>query len=157
MRGEAVIISAGQSLFYMVITICLTNTIEYNEYKTGERNEAIIFSLRPFMAKMASALEQVVLTVVYITVGMTAITNKITEFENKANMGEISEQIKTEEIAKVLNSAPSSTAFWLKVFIVALPIVLIFAAFFTMKKKVKIDEKEYVRMLSEIEKRKSAD
>lgn len=44
---EAFIIGFGHSLIYMVITIHLTNTIEYNEYKTGSRDEAIIFSLRP--------------------------------------------------------------------------------------------------------------
>jgi sugar (glycoside-pentoside-hexuronide) transporter len=152
--AEAFIISAGQSLFYMVVTICLTNTIEYNEYKTGSRDEAIIFSLRPFMAKMSSALEQVVLTLVYIAIGMTVITNQITDYENQANMGKITEEAKTAGIANVLNEAPSSTAFWLKVFIVVLPVVLIAIAYFVMRKKTKIDEKEYSRMLAEIKARK---
>jgi melibiose permease/lactose/raffinose/galactose permease len=152
--AEAFIISAGQSLFYMVITICLTNTIEYNEYKTGSRDEAIIFSLRPFMAKMGSALEQVVLTLVYIAIGMTAITNRITDYENQANMGNITEEAKSSGIADVLNGASPSTAFWLKVFIVVLPVLLITIAYFVMRKKMKINEKEYNRMLEEIKARK---
>ena len=69
-------------------------------------------------------------------------------------MGDIEEAVKTEKIAEVLSNATPSTAFWLKMFIVVLPIVLIFAAYFTMRKRIKIDENEYKRMLVEIESRK---
>ena len=37
----------GQAIFYMILTVNIANTVEYNEYRTNERNEAVIFSLRP--------------------------------------------------------------------------------------------------------------
>ena len=42
---EAMVVGFGYSLFYMVVTICLMNTIEYNEYKTGSRNEGMSLSV----------------------------------------------------------------------------------------------------------------
>lgn len=150
---EAFIIGFGQSLFYMVTTICLTNTIEYNQYKTGERDEAIIFSLRPFMAKMGSALQQVVITVVYIAIGMTTLTNGIAEVEKNSNMQLIDETAKADQIAALLNAAPSSMVLWLRVCMTILPIILIGWAWLIMRKRVKIGEQEYQRMLEEIAKR----
>ena len=150
---EAFIIGFGQSLFYMITTICLTNTIEYNQYKTGERDEAIIFSLRPFMAKMGSALQQVVITIVYIAIGMTTLTSGIAEVEKNANLKLIEDTAKTDQIAALLNAAPGSMVLWLRVCMTILPIILIGWAWLIMRKRVKIDEKEYSRMLDEIAKR----
>lgn len=154
--AEAFIIGFGQSLIYMVITICLTNTIEYNEYKTGSRDEAIIFSLRPFMAKMGSALQQAIITVAYLAIGMLSITNGISDVEKSASLKQITEADKTAQIKDILVNAPPSITFWLRVCMVAAPIVLIYAAHFFLRKKVKIDEEEYKRMLGEIEARKGA-
>ncbi len=150
---EAFIIGFGQSLFYMVTTISLTNTIEYNQYKTGERNEAIIFSLRPFMAKMGSALQQVVITIVYIAIGMTTLTSGIADVEKNANLKLIDETTKSGQIADLLNAAPGSMVLWLRIFMTLLPMVLIGCAWFVMRRNVKIDEKEYDRMLAEIAER----
>lgn len=153
---EAFIIGFGQSLIYMVITIYLTNTIEYNEYKTGSRDEAIIFSLRPFMAKMGSALQQAIITVAYLVIGMLSITNGISDVEKQANLKEITDLEKTEKIKELLANAPPSITFWLRVSMVVAPIVLIYAAYIVIRKKVKIDEETYKNMLTEIEARKSA-
>lgn len=151
---EAFIIGFGHSLIYMVITIHLTNTIEYNEYKTGSRDEAIIFSLRPFMAKMGSALQQAIITVAYLAIGMLNITNGISEVEKKANMGDITEVVKTAQIKEILTNAPASISFWLRVIMVVAPVVLIYICYIVMRKKVTIDEEKYKNMLVEIETRK---
>lgn len=73
----------GQAIFYMVLTVDIANTVEYNEYKTNERNESVIFSLRPFMAKLASALEQGLVTLVLISSGVYVLSQNITELENQ--------------------------------------------------------------------------
>ncbi len=151
---EAFVIGFGQSLMYMVITIYLTNTIEYNEYKTHSRDEAIIFSLRPFMAKMGSALQQAIITVAYLAIGMLSITNGISDLEKQANLKEITEAEKMRQIKDLLVSAPPSITFWLRVSMVVAPIILIGAAFLVIRKKVKIDEEYYKNMLAEIEARK---
>jgi len=90
------LVFTGQALFYMVLTVNIANTIEYNEYKTGERNEGIIFSLRPFMAKMASALEQGIMTLVLVTSGIFVLSQNVSELERQK---EIYDNLETAEQA----------------------------------------------------------
>lgn len=80
------LVSAGQAIFYLVIIIAITNTIEYNEFKTGNRNEAIVFSLRPFVAKFSSALQQGLVTLVLITSGIFALSQNVGELEKQKNL-----------------------------------------------------------------------
>ena len=79
------IVFSGQAIFYMILTVNITNTVEYNQYKTGERNESIIFSLRPFMAKMASALQQGMVTLVLLVSGIYVLSHNISELEYQKN------------------------------------------------------------------------
>ncbi len=64
-----ILVFVGQALFYMASIINMTNCVEYNEYKRGERNEAVVSTLRPFMAKFADALKYGIVTLV-LTVSM---------------------------------------------------------------------------------------
>ena len=153
---EAMVVGFGYSLFYMVVTICLMNTIEYNEYKTGSRNEGIIFAVRPFMAKMSSALQKLLTMIVYLAIGMLSITNGISDYEKQANLGLISEQQKLAGINGIIQSADSYMAVVLRLVIVFVPIIFMSVGYIIMKRKTKIDEKEYERMLEEIENRKQA-
>lgn len=151
---EGMVVGFGFSLFYMIVTICLMNTIEYNEYKTGSRNEGIIFAVRPFMAKMSSALQKLMTMVVYLSIGMLSITNGISDFEQKANMGVITQQQKLEGIENILSGAGGHMKIVLRLVIVLVPIILMSVGYTLMRKKMKIDEAEYDRMTAEIEKRK---
>lgn len=147
------ILSFGQAMIYMVTTINLTNCIEYNEYKTGNRDEAIIFSIRPFMAKMGSALQQGIVAVAYLALGITAITNGISEAERMSNMGLINAEQKVSMIDQALSLGTESIKMNFRIFIVVVPIVLISLAYIIMMNKNKIDEKEYDKMISEISKK----
>lgn len=80
------VIFGGQAIFYMVIIVNMTNTIEYNEFKTGNRNEAVVFSLRPFVAKFSSALQQGVVTLVLLVSGVFLLSQNISELENQKNI-----------------------------------------------------------------------
>ena len=150
------VVGFGYSLFYMVVTICLMNTIEYNEYKTGSRNEGIIFAVRPFMAKMSSALQKLLTMIVYLAIGMLSITNGISDYEKQANLGLISEQQKLAGINGIIQSADGYMAVVLRLVIVFVPIIFMSVGYIIMRRKTKIDEKEYERMLAEIENRKQA-
>jgi melibiose permease/lactose/raffinose/galactose permease len=141
----------------MVTTINLTNCIEYNEYKTGNRDEAIIFSIRPFMAKMSSALQQGIVGTAYLALGITAITNGISEAERLSNMGVISTEEKSTMIEQALALGTDSMKMNFRIFIVVVPIILISLAYLVMMKKNKIDENAYNRMLLEISQRKQAE
>ncbi len=151
------VVGFGQNWFGMTVMVIFTNTIEYNEYKTGSRDEALIFSLRPFMAKMSSALQQVIVTLVYLAIGMTVLTNSISDLEQKANLNLITEEAKLAGINSALAGAEGDMSVKLAICMAIIPIVLLVVALIILKKKDKIDEDEYARIVAEIEARKNAE
>ena len=92
------LVFAGQSIFYMILTINITNTVEYNEYKTKERNESVIFSLRPFMAKMASALQQGLVTLVLVISGVYTLSQNVSKLEKLKSYFDQAEITETSEL-----------------------------------------------------------
>ncbi|MCK5731633.1 MAG: MFS transporter, partial [Tenericutes bacterium] len=90
------LVFSGQAIFYMITIVNMTNTIEYNEYKTGRRNEAVLFSLRPFVTKLASALQQGIVTLVLIVSGIFVLSQNVSQLEAQKSVFdnlEITEQV----------------------------------------------------------------
>lgn len=52
----AFIIYIGFGLATVLTTVFLADTVDYGEYKTGQRNESVIFSMQTFVVKLASAV-----------------------------------------------------------------------------------------------------
>ena len=73
----------GQALYYMANIINMTNCVEYNEYKRGERNEAVISTLRPFMAKFADALKYGIVTLILTASAVYGLSQNISTLESQ--------------------------------------------------------------------------
>ncbi|MBR5004014.1 MAG: MFS transporter, partial [Erysipelotrichaceae bacterium] len=114
----------GQYCYYLVMMISIINTVEYNELKTGTRDEAIIASVRPFMTKMASALIVMITTGSYMLFGVTKITNQISDFESAAASGLLSEADKLTNISSLLSNVEAGQSFGLLMFMTVLPCAL---------------------------------
>ena len=147
------IASFGQALFYQVLTISMTNTIEYNDLKFGSRDEGFIFSVRPFMAKMGSSVVKAIETIVLLAVGYTAISKIISEATVDQANKLISEEVMKEQIANALASADPNAAQWIMVCMAVLPVLFLIGAFVLYMKKYKIDEKEYENICAQIRER----
>jgi melibiose permease/lactose/raffinose/galactose permease len=143
----------GQSLFYMITLISFANCVEYNEWKTGERNESVIFTLRPFMAQLGSGILQAVVAIVYLAVGVREYTNQIADIETDTSLGLLTDVQRTDGIEAVIKSVPSGRTTALLICMVAIPIVLLSAAYILYNKKIKLDEKFYNQMIKDIEER----
>lgn len=76
-----ILVSGGQSMFYMATIVNMTNCVEYNDYKLGERNEAVVSTLRPFMAKFGAALHTLIVTVVLTVSGIYGLSQSISALE----------------------------------------------------------------------------
>lgn len=76
-----VLVFVGQAWYYMACIINMTNCVEYNEYKRGERNEAVVSTLRPFMAKFADAIKYAVVTIVLVTSAVYGLSQNISTME----------------------------------------------------------------------------
>ncbi|HOB63837.1 MAG TPA: glycoside-pentoside-hexuronide (GPH):cation symporter [Clostridia bacterium] len=151
-----VLINFGQVLFYNILTINISNSVEYNEWKFGTRNEGIIFSLRPLMAKFGSALQFGILSVTYAALNITKVTNYISEVENGVFQGIYQESEKATLIAAELKTVDPSVMLSLRCVMVFLPIVFLLLAVFVCSKKCTIDEKKYNQIVRELAERKQA-
>jgi len=150
-----VLIFAGQGVFYLTILIMITNTIEYNEWTTGERKESVVFAIRPLAAKFSSSLQQGIVYAFLLGGGVLGISNQIAEFERQKALGDMT----TEQVLAFANTLindfqASNFGPWgltiLKVGIVIIPLILFTAAYLLIIKKYTIDEAKYALMLQDI-------
>lgn len=139
--------------FYMIMLINMANTVEYNEWKTGKRDEAIIFSLRPFTAKMGSALSQGVVSLIFIITGALVYTNKLSELENQ---GTTTGADMTDQLNAVIAGIDQKTKMGLLACMCIVPMVLMAIALIIYKAKCKLDEPTLAKMIEETEAKKQA-
>ena len=147
----------GQYAYYLVMMISIINTVEYNEYKNGERDEAIIASLRPFLTKLSSALVVLLTSVTYLIFGVTGITNQISSLERETSLGLITEAEKLSSINGVLSGVSKMQTTGLMLVMGIVPAVLMTISYVLYKKHYILDEDEYNRILLELDKRKEAE
>lgn len=144
----------GQYGFHLAMMISIINTVEYNEYISGERDEAIIASLRPFITKLASALIILITNMSYIIFGVTKYTGSISELENQCARNLITEADKISQIDSVIKGIAPGQTLALLLCMAIIPCLLMLASYFLYKKHYKLDEDEYARICAELEARK---
>lgn len=133
----------------------VNNTIEYDEYRFGERHDSIISAIRSFASKLSNALNQGAASLILIISGIYAVSQNISGLEVEVGNGSITGEealaLADEYVAGVL---PAQTLM-LRAGMVLVPLASMIAAYFIIRFKYKIDEKEYSRLVAEIEKRKT--
>lgn len=142
--------------FYMIMVINMANTVEYNEWKYGQRNESLIFSLRPFTAKLSSALTQALVIGVYAVASITTYTNDISDVENEASKNLITNKVKMEKITEIINKVSLQDRQILAACMCIIPIVFMIVALILYKKKCTLSETRLAEMVKETEARKLA-
>ncbi len=150
------IANLGQYGFYLIMMISILNTVEYNEYTTGSRDDAIIASVRPFVTKLGSALIVVITTVSYLILNVNGVTNQISELEMQKEQGLITEAAKLAQIDQVLGSVKSGQSIGMLLIMVLLSFLFMLATYVLYRKHYKLDEPEYDRICKELEERKAA-
>ena len=118
--------------FYMIATISIANTVEYNEYKTGKREEGLIFSLRPLANKLGSAISVGLASVVYIIAGVLTATNGISDVENEFDaLGSLSAEQQADKLSQIddiIKNVPTKNKNIMLVCMCLIPIVIIAVA-----------------------------
>lgn len=144
----------GQYCFYLIMMISIINTVEYNEYRFGRRDEAIITSLRPFLTKMSSAVVAALTTVGYLIFGVTSYTNQISALEQQSAQGLLAETEKLSQIDQVLAGVSPWQTRGLLLYMTVLPFALMLTAHLLYQKKYKLDEAEYRRICQKLAQQK---
>ncbi len=155
----------GQYGFYLIMMISILNTVEYNEYNTGNRDDAIIAAVRPFVTKLGSALIIAITTISYLIFNVTDITKQISDLEQAAQVDTIGvveeaalKAIEADKLAKienVLRTVTKSQTVGLLLIMIILSFVFMLATYILYMKHYKLDEPEYERICRELEQRKA--
>nr|MCR5580582.1 MFS transporter [Pseudobutyrivibrio sp.] len=144
----------GNYCFYLIMMISIMNTVEYNEYRFGTRDEGIITSLRPFLTKMASAFVVLITSLIYMILGVTNYTNQISDFENQASAGTVDEATKLSGITAVISNVTTKERLGLLLCMSIIPCALMYISYKLYIKNYKLDEDEYDRICQELGKAK---
>ena len=145
----------GQYGFYLILMISVINTVEYNEYVHGTRDEGIITSMRPFLTKLASALTVLIASGTYLLTGVTRYTNQISSLENAAASGHLSESDKLTQIHELLQGVTHGQSMGLLLVMTILPCALMIVSYVLYLRHYKLDEPEYDRICAELKERRA--
>ena len=135
---------------YLIMMISIINTVEYNELKTGNRDEAIISSVRPFITKLASALVVVITTLTYMLINATSFTNQISSLEQQATQGLIDDVTKSKMIETIIGSTTSLQRNGLLIAMTIIPCIFMILSCVLYKKKYILTEDKYKEICEQL-------
>ncbi len=118
----AFFIFSGNGMLTVLTTIFLADSVDYGEFKTGHREESVIFSMQTFVVKLASGLAALA-----ASIGLDLIN------------------LDTDAAVQ-----SSKTIFGLRTVMSVVPMIGLFVALFIFK-KYKLDEKELAKIASKLE------
>ena len=144
----------GNYAYYLILMISIINTVEYNEYLHGEREEALVASVRPFITKMGSAVVIAINYITYLICGVTGYTQQISDYEQQTSLGIITEAEKLSSINGVIANVSGSQRTGLLLVLTVLPFVCMVLTYSLYCKHYKLDEEEYKRICSVLEERR---
>ncbi|MDR0883253.1 MAG: glycoside-pentoside-hexuronide (GPH):cation symporter [Oscillospiraceae bacterium] len=139
----------GTNLFYLTLLVSIANTVEYNEYKTGNRQEGLIYSVRPFVLQMSSSFTLAVVSAIFLLLGMQNVTDQISLFENEEAQKLITEDTKLQQISDLLAGVNEGRILWLLIALTVIPALLITIGYLIYRKKYFLDEEYYDAMRAE--------
>ena len=149
------IMFSGQGLAAVAIIIQMQSTIEYNEWKTGERKEAIVSSLRALVAKWASALQQGLIFLTLLSSGLYAVSQVISNGEGKLNAGFMTQEEMFNEIELARATITRGQFFTLALGMLLIPLILLLTSNFINMFVFKIDEKKYSEICHDLDQRQN--
>jgi Na+/melibiose symporter-like transporter len=169
-----VIFFAGEGVFYLVLLMMMQNSIEYNEWKFGERRESVVFSWRPLDAKFGGAIQKGLIYLTLVISGLYEVTGTISNKEQDIaalsneirNGGLTEEQIAdanqqitelTAEINQVVSDTPQSKQIIMGIGMIGSIILCMIAAWAICHWGYKLDEEEYTKIVGELAERHKAD
>lgn len=118
----------GQAFIQLLMLMFITDTVEYGEWKLGQRNDSVTLSLQSFINKIGSSLASGI-------VGVTLIISGMKNAQSAADMS-------------------SEGLFIFKGAMLILPLIFIVIGYFIYRAKYTIDENRYQAILNELEERK---
>lgn len=122
-----VFLFTGQGAMQLLMVMFIADSVEYGHWKLGRRNESVTFSLQPFIYKLSNALASGV-------VGATLIISGI-------------------DVAQTAEDVTETGAFYLRISMMVLPMVLMAASYLVLRAKYRLHEEFYAQVIEELKER----
>lgn len=122
-----VLLFSGQAFIQLLMLMFLADTIEYGQWKTGKRNESVIFSAQPIINKLGAAIASGVVLATSILSGINA--------------------------AKTPDDVSAGGLMLLKIAMMVLPLICILVGYLIYHSKYRIDKRFYDAMLNDLQTR----
>ncbi|MGI6360155.1 MAG: MFS transporter [Acholeplasmatales bacterium] len=136
----------GQGFMQVLHIIMLADTIEYGQLKLGKRNEALIFSINPFVVKLATSIQTLVVALTLALSGMNEkVIKPLTELIDTTNP---STEIIRERISLTMTN---EMVFLLRASMLIIPFLFVLGSYLLYIFKYKIDEKKYVEITQQLQ------
>jgi Na+/melibiose symporter-like transporter len=145
--------SSSLGVFYLALLVMMQNSIEYNEWKFGERKESVAFSWRPLDAKLSSAVKQGLYLLSLVSSGTLAVYNTIDGISAKVGS---KTETETQAEADVQNAIAGLSAFNVNMFgvwMVGSILVCLIAAYLAMRLGFHLSEDDHAKIMEELDKR----
>ena len=139
-----------QGLYNLVVIVMLNNTIEYDEYRFSERHDSVISAVRSFSVKLAGALNQGISALVLILSGIYVTSQGISELEIEVGKGTLTSESALSQANEAIAAVQPWQTFALRLGMVLIPVQTLLAAYLLIRKKYRISEEEYDRMVGEM-------
>ena len=153
LHAAGAIMFFGQGLFAVAIIMQMQSTIEYNEYKFGERKEALVSSMRALVAKFSSAIQRLLIFLTLLLSGLYAISQVISNSEAELASGSMTSDQLTNEIDAARATITNGQWLVFSIGMIWIPLILLCISLFLSVFVFKIDEKKYKEMVDEINSR----
>lgn len=144
------ILFAGQALIQLLNYVLLADTVEYGQWKLGTRNESVIFSVNPFITKLASAVQAGIFSLTMILSGLNRYSEQLSGLENDP-------ALTADEVIRqgnqIVAGIPPSATLIMRLSMIILPLALILLSFVIYRKKYIITEEKYAEILADLTKR----
>ena len=142
-----------QGIDNLILLVYVNNTIEYDEYRFRERHDSIISAVRSFGVKLAGGVNQGLSALILIMSGVYTISQKISGMETAVDQGSMTKAEVLTQADQYLSGVELWQRLVLRAGMVIIPVAAILIAYFMVMKRYRLDEKEYNRIVGELEKR----
>ncbi len=142
-------IFSGQGFIQVIVLVMLADTIEYGQWKLGTRNGSIVFAINPFVTKLATAVQTLVVTVTLAATGLNEYVIKPVTQAKDLNPNMSNDDVR----ALIASNVTEPMLLGLRTSMIVIPLVLILVSYTIYRWKYKIDSKFYHQITTELTER----
>ena len=139
-----------QGLYNLAVIVMLNNTIEYDELRFGERHDSVISAIRSFSVKLAGAVNQGISALVLIVSGIYTVSQNISGLEIEVGKGSLTSAQALEKANAFAAQVKPRQTLLLRLGMVAIPILTLTGAYLLIRKKYRLTEEAYEKIVAEI-------